>query len=188
MRKHGYILDKLLLGVGIILLVLLWIQFPAQPIREMQVYPAYTIPSSDEEEQDLDNGDITHPSKALSPRQVIQIQLVALQKNDRNDSGIITVFNFSSPANRMLLGPLNHFRIMVRNPAYKPMLNFVSYKAGQLVVTDDTAHQLVVVKGRDGAETAYMFTLTKQKRGPYRGCWLTANVSIMEPESPVYFT
>ena len=173
--------DKLLLGVGVVLLVLLWVQFPAIPEIDAQDHIRYT---SDESEVVLNSkARFLKPSKALSPRQVIKIQLHALQRNDMSDSGIITVFNFSSPANRVSLGPLNHFRMLVRDPAYSPMLNFVSYKTGQLVITDDTAYQLVVLKSETGEEAAYLFILAKQRKGMYKGCWMTVGVARQDRES-----
>lgn len=167
--------DKLLLAVGVVLLVLLWVQFPAMPEMDAQDHIRYT---SDESEVVMNSkARFLKPSKALTPRQVVKIQLHALQRNDVTDSGIITVFNFSSPANRVSLGPLNHFRMMVRDPAYRPMLNFVSYKSGQMVITDNTAYQLVVIKGESGEEAAYLFILAKQRKGIYKGCWMTVGVA-----------
>lgn len=175
MRGFEYIYDKLLLVVGVVLLVLLWVQFPAIPEMDAQDHIRYT---SEESEVVLNSkARFLKPSKALSPRDVIKIQLYALQRNDMSDSGIITVFNFSSPASRVSLGPLNHFRMLVRDPAYSPMLNFVSYKAGQVVVTDDTAYQLVVIRGVNGEAAAYLFILAKQRKGIYKGCWMTVGVA-----------
>ncbi len=175
MRGFENMYDKLLLAVGVVLLVLLWVQFPAMPEMDAQDNVRYT---SDEAKTVLNSkARFLKPSKALSPRQVIKIQLHALQRNDMTDSGIITVFNFSSPASRVSLGPLNHFRMMVRDPAYSPMLNFDSYKTGKMIITDDTAYQLVVVKGTNGEQVPYLFILAKQRKGMYKGCWMTVGVA-----------
>ena len=175
MRGFENIYDKLLLGVGVALLVLLWVQFPAMPEMRADDHMRYT---SDEAKTVMNSkARFLRPSTALSPRQVIKIQLHALQRNDMTDSGIITVFNFSSPTSRVSLGPLNHFRMMVRDPAYSPMLNFVSYKTGQMVITDNTAYQLVVIKGANGEQVPYLFILAKQRKGMYKGCWMTVGVA-----------
>jgi predicted nucleic acid-binding protein len=175
MRGFEYFYDKLLLAVGVLLLVLLWVQFPAMPEMYAQDHIRYT---SEESAVVLNSkARFLKPSKALSPRQVIMIQLHALQRNDMTDSGIITVFNFSSPSSRVSLGPLNNFRMKVRDPAYSPMLNFVSYKTGQMVITGDTAYQLVVIKGVNGEQVPYLFILSKQRRGIYKGCWMTVGVA-----------
>ncbi|TXK31562.1 DUF4864 domain-containing protein [Pontibacter qinzhouensis] len=183
MKGYGKILDKLLLGVGLILLVLLWVQFPAEPVKDLHVYNAYTTGSGSDV---ISKESFLRPDKELSPHQVMRIQLRALQQNDRNDSGVITIFNFSSPVNKMNLGPINHFRLLVREPAYRPMLNFKSYKSGKMVITDNTAYQIVVIAGQDDIETAYLFILAKQKRGPYKGCWMTEGVARMEPEAETH--
>ncbi|WP_276498751.1 DUF4864 domain-containing protein [Pontibacter litorisediminis] len=178
MKLPDNIFDKIMLAIGVLLLVMFWMQFPAMPTADEHHYASYTSASPD----------ITHtskwtylkPDKALSPRQVISIQLHALQQNDPADSGVITLFNFSSPSNRAYLGPLRHFRLMVREPAYRPILNFKSYKTGQLVVSGKHAYQLVVIETADGQQEAFMFILTKQRKGTYKDCWMTEGIARME--------
>ena len=170
--------DKIMLALGVLLLVLFWAQFPAMPTADEPLYATYTSASS--EVSHTSKWTYLKPDKALSPRQVISIQLHALQQNDPADSGVITLFNFSSPTNRVHLGPLDHFRLMVREPEYRPILNFKSYKTGQLVVSGGNAYQLVLIEGADGQQEAYMFILTKQRRGTYKGCWMTEGIARME--------
>lgn len=179
MKRIDKIFDKLMFAIGVILLIMFWVQFPPIPDSDEKHYTYY---SSEVEAASSSKWTYLKPDKQLSPREVVRIQLQALQQNDGSDSGIITVFNFSSPRNKMYLGPIDHFRLLVREPAYRTILNFESYKAGQLVMTNDTAYQLVVVKGRDGQEAAYLFILAKQKRGSHKGCWMTEGVARMEPE------
>ncbi|HSY80300.1 MAG TPA: hypothetical protein VK807_00975, partial [Gemmatimonadaceae bacterium] len=52
-----------------------------------------------------------HPTPSLSPNQVVEIVLTALQHNDnpQPDAGIATTFEFASPANRLETGPLQRF-------------------------------------------------------------------------------
>ena len=179
MKGLDHVFDKIMLATGVALLLLFWWQFPAMPSPDQQHYTVYTSPA--EITSSTSKWTYIKPDKALTPRQVVRIQMRALQENDSHDSGIITVFNFSSPKNRMHIGPINHFRLIVRDPAYRTMLNFKSYKTGQMVVTDDKAYQLVVVKGRDGTEEVYLFILAKQRKGSYKGCWMTEGIARMEP-------
>ncbi len=181
MRGFDYIYDKLLLLVGILLLAVVWVHVPSRPYQDEQHFAIYR--SAEAETGSTSKWSYIMPSKALSPREVIHIQLQALQQNDRSDSGIITVFNFSSPMSKAKLGPVNHFRLLVREPAYRPMLNIKSFKKGKLIITDNTAYQLVVVTDRKGEEAAYLFILAKQKRGNFKGCWMTEGVTRMEPEA-----
>lgn len=180
MKGKDKLFDYILFVLGLLLLILFWVQFPAVPTLEDRQYATYAMP--DAIASSSSKWTYIKPDKALSPQQVVNIQLQALQQNDRSDSGIITVFNFSSPRNRLHIGPINHLRVLVRDPAYQPMLNFKSYKKGQLVESDGTAYQLVVIEGRDGQKEVYMFILAKQRRGAYKGCWMTEGIARMDQE------
>lgn len=178
MKGKDNVFDKIMLVTGVLLLILFWAQFPPMPTMEEQHYASYVNPNA--ETVSTSKWTYLKPDKALTPQQVVQIQLRALQQNDQSDSGVITVFNFSSPRNKLYLGPINHFRVLVREPNYRSILNFKSYKKGQLVTTGNTAYQLVVIKGQDGQQEVYMFILSKQRRGSYKGCWMTEGIARME--------
>ncbi|AKD02558.1 DUF4864 domain-containing protein [Pontibacter korlensis] len=182
MKNQDNIFDKIMLAIGVLLLVLFWVQFPAMPTVEEHHYASYT--SGEINTTHTSKWTYMKPDKGLSPRQVISIQLSALQQNDPADSGVITLFNFSSPTNRVHLGPLNHFRLMVREPAYRTILNFKSYKTGQLVVSGRNAYQLVLIEAADGKQEAFMFILTKQRKGTYKDCWMTEGIARVE-EAPM---
>jgi len=180
MKGIENVLDKVLLVIGVLLLILFWTQFPPVPSPEQHHYAAYADPAT--AAGTASKWTYLKPHKTLSPHEVIRIQLQALQQNDPSDSGVITVFNFSSPMNKLYIGPLEHFRILVRDPAYSTMLNFRSYKTGQLIRTGSTAYQLVVLTGRDGQQQVYLFILAKQRKGIYKGCWMTEGIARLEPE------
>ncbi|TPE45260.1 DUF4864 domain-containing protein [Pontibacter mangrovi] len=182
MKERDNVFDKIMLVLGALLLVLFWARFPALPTAEEHYFTTYT--SAGPNIAHTSKWTYMKPDKALSPRQVVSIQLRALQQNDPADSGVITLFNFSSPTNRMHLGSLNHFRLMVREPAYSTIINFKSYKTGQLVVDGKHAYQLAVLEGKDGQQQAFMFILTKQRKGSYKGCWMVEGVARME-EAPM---
>ena len=56
------------------------------------------------------------PSARLSPIQVVEGQLAALQRGD-----VQTCFKFASPNNKRATGPWQRFEIMIRQtPAYAP--------------------------------------------------------------------
>ncbi|RAU81563.1 DUF4864 domain-containing protein [Pontibacter arcticus] len=172
-----YVFDKLMLVTGILLLLYFWANFPERPQEADHHYATLSSPGSSS--KIISKWAYVKPDKQLSPREVIRIQLMALQQNDNTDSGVLTVFNFSSPTSRMHLGHINNFRVMVREPAYKPMLNFRKYKTGQLVVTDNIAYQLILITDQQQQQNAYLFILSKQKKGPYKGCWMTDGVTRM---------
>lgn len=178
MKAQDNIFDKIMLAIGVLLLVLFWMQFPPNPTADQHHYASYA--SASPNIAHTSKWTYLKPDKTLSPRQVIAIQLSALQQNDPTDSGVITLFNFSSPSNRAYLGPLRHFRLMVREPEYRPILNFKSYKTGQLVIYGKHAYQLVLVESAEGRQEAFMFILTKQRGGSYKDCWMTEGIARME--------
>jgi hypothetical protein len=120
----------------------------------------------------------THPAPTLTPSDVIGIVLHALQHNDEptRDAGITTTFEFASPENRQETGPLERFALMIKNPAYRPMLGFRSATRGRMEIEGNHARQRVVVVGKDGSQVTFVFLLSKQPDGPYANCWMTDGV------------
>lgn len=122
------------------------------------------------------------PRPAYPPEKVVRIQIEALGNNDRPhpDAGIEITFGFASPANRKVTGPLPRFIEMVRNPAYRPMLNHRGARYGKLKREGDHASQTVILKTRDGSRVGYLFQLSRQTEAPYKGCWMTDSVMRFE--------
>ena len=131
-------------------------------------------------------GAAPHPAPSLSPSQVVSIVLNALQHNDdpQPDAGIATTFEFASPANRGETGPLQRFALMIKNPAYRVMLDFRSATRGPLELDGNHARQRVVIVGRDGSQVTYVFLLSKQSDGPYANCWMTDGVIRQKDAEP----
>jgi hypothetical protein len=116
----------------------------------------------------------SRPDKSLTPDQVVRIQMEALQHNDvpKPDNGIAVTFAFASPQNTRVTGPLAHFTEIVKAPAYLPMLNCKKVTYDKIVIEGDTAQQRVRVIGADGTRIHYIFMLSRQKDGPFAGCWM----------------
>ena len=116
----------------------------------------------------------TRPDKRLTPDQVVKIQMEALQHNDvpKPDSGIATTFAFASPQNKSVTGPLDHFALIVKGPAYLPMLNCRKITYDKVVIDGDTARQRVHIVAADNTRITYVFELSLQKDGAYAGCWM----------------
>ncbi|MBB6611521.1 DUF4864 domain-containing protein [Pontibacter sp. Tf4] len=178
------IVDRTLLAVGVLLLLVFLWTLPVMPDERDVRYASY-VPSGGEY-AGSSSWSYLRPSKGLSPQNVVQIQLKALQQNDGSDSGIITVFNFSSPVSKISMGSIDHFRLMVRDPVYKPMLNFKSYKKGNMVISGTSAYQLVVLTTPDNEQATYLFMLARQTRGYYKDCWMTVGVVRLGDDRPVY--
>jgi hypothetical protein len=121
------------------------------------------------------------PDKKLTPGQVVKIVMDALKNNDATDSGIAITFDFASPSNKEVTGPLERFIPMVKNETYAPMLNHKSAKYGKVLIKDDVAQQAVTLVDSTGKEAAYVFQLSKQTDGDLKGCWMTDGVMRIEP-------
>ena len=122
------------------------------------------------------------PRPAYPPDEVVRIQIEALGDNDRPhpDAGIETAFRFASPANKKATGPLPRFIEMVRNPAYRPMLNHRGARYGKLKREGNRASQSVILKSSDGNRVGYLFQLSRQTEAPHKDCWMTDSVMRFE--------
>ncbi len=122
---------------------------------------------------------LTEPDPSLSPEDVVSIQIEALQHNDTpyEDRGIEVTFNFASPTNKRMTGPLERFKVMVRNPIYGPMINHRSAEYVNVRIVGDLALVDVILQSKDGQYLGYRFTLSRQHGNQYEGSWMTDAVS-----------
>lgn len=120
------------------------------------------------------------PSPELSPEEVVRLQLEALQRNDESNQGIEIAFNFASPDNRKVTGPLSRFITMLNDPHYRPMLNHRAAELDPIQISGDTALQRVTLTAKNGQVFVYIFSLSKQTEPPYQNCWMTDGV-VIEP-------
>jgi hypothetical protein len=120
------------------------------------------------------------PSSDLLPHEVVMLQLKALQRNDERDDGIEVTFNFASPGNKAVTGPLSRYKQLVRNPLYEPIINFRSYRLGEMVIEEGQAQQVLLLTDKYGNRVAYLFTLSRQTQSPYQDCWMTDSVMRIE--------
>ena len=117
------------------------------------------------------------PAPALSPGEVVRIQLEALRHNDRHDRGIEVAFRFASPANRANTGPLARFVSMIRNGPYALMLGFRAASYGPVESKGVRARQRVTLADA-GRSVTYWFYLSRQSEEPYVDCWMTDAVYV----------
>jgi hypothetical protein len=129
---------------------------------------------------------LPRPSPALTPGQVVEIQLEALQHNDSPtpDFGIETTLQFASPANRVATGPLPRFAEVAKSSVFRPMINHRRVERGPMRVDGDQARQRVTVVTANGNRVAYMFLLSRQHGGDCNGCWLTDGVARLNETGP----
>jgi hypothetical protein len=117
------------------------------------------------------------PNAALSPDQVVRIQLDALRENDPADSGIAIAFRFASPSNKSNTGPLPRFARMIKEGVYALMLDYVEADYSPVEVVGTRARQKVTLTGTSRIVT-YVFYLSRQEHDACEGCWMTDAVSV----------
>ena len=117
----------------------------------------------------------TEPNPSLSPQDIVRIQIEALRDNDTpyENRGIEVTFNFASPANKRMTGPLEHFKVMVRNPIYGPMIDHRTAKFENLTVEGESARVDVILQSKEGEYLGYRFILSRQHGNRYEGSWMT---------------
>lgn len=117
------------------------------------------------------------PNPDLAPDEVVHIVIDALKSNDstKNDDGIATVFEFASPANKSVTGPISRFTKMIKN-GFHDMLNHVTSEYGEISIRGNTALQAVWLTSETGTKTGYVFHLGKQTTGVHEGMWMTESV------------
>jgi hypothetical protein len=118
------------------------------------------------------------PDPGLGPDEVIGIVLHALQHNDDpvTDHGIAITFAFTSPENHDVIGPLDRFRVLVKSPAYRPMIGHTHADRGPMSVVAGHAREQVAITGAHGEHAVYMFLLSRQEVGEHKGCWMADGV------------
>jgi hypothetical protein len=126
--------------------------------------------------------DLPKPHPDLEPDEVIRIILNALQHNDTPcaDCGIETTFNFASPGNRAVTGPLPRFIEMVRNPMYAVLLNFASYTTDPISIEGDHAEQQIRIIDAAGNSAVFVWALSRQEGPAWKDCWMTDSVIRVE--------
>ena len=124
------------------------------------------------------------PRPGLSPAQVVQYQVTALQHNDdpKSDAGIERAFRFASPSNKQVTGPLEHFIQILKGPGYSPMLNNRSSEILGSEVKENKAKVVARVVAADGRQLTYVFILSNQKEGEYINCWMTDAVAPLQQD------
>jgi len=124
--------------------------------------------------------DLPTPEPEYAPGTVVGLQLAALRDNDtpRADAGVLTAYNFASPANRRATGPRDRFVRMVHAERYRPLIDHDEAVRGPVERDANTATQTVTVT-RDGRTVTYEFGVSLQATGPFPDCWQTDRVVVV---------
>ena len=128
----------------------------------------------------VQSGDLyrTSPHPSLAPLDVVKIVMSALQRNDAGgtDRGIAITYNFASPANRRMTGPLPRFISLVSGPVYGEMINHKGAAYEKVIVEGQIAQVDVIIRTASGRFQGFRFTLSRQQGNAYEGSWMTDSV------------
>ena len=117
----------------------------------------------------------------MSARDIITIQMNALQKNNRNQSGIKKAFQLASPDNLRSTGPYSKFQTMVQNDIYKHLLKSKSWKfvpnTTEKYKNESYSVVVEVVSVHDNQVYNYRFSLSRQIPTLF---WRTDGVELIE--------
>jgi len=123
------------------------------------------------------------PDPALTPEEVVSIQLNALRNNDdpTPNAGIAQTFALAHPSNKRVTGPLPRFEQMIRTPAYEPLLGHASHRIERLGGSADAIAFRVTIERPNGDALDYLWEVRRVLQGPDAGAWLTTRVSSPVP-------
>tara|TARA_Y100000992_G_scaffold105984_1_gene69029 strand:- start:461 stop:934 length:474 start_codon:yes stop_codon:yes gene_type:complete len=124
--------------------------------------------------------DLINPSSLIKPKEVIQIQLNGLMKNDNffTDSGIEQTWNFAHPENKKNTGPLPNFKQMIKGRSYQMLINHISHTITEVVSSDKWAQFEVIILDQEKIYHKFNWRVEKYTTdGPLKDCWLTTIVS-----------
>ena len=128
----------------------------------------------------LSKAELINPRSDIKPSEVVKIQLLGLQKNDKDfkDSGIEQTWNFAHPNNKKNTGPFPKFKIMIKGNSYKMLLNHLSHTITKLGSDDSWAQFEVVILDKEKIYHKFNWQVEKYTmEGPLKDCWLTTIVS-----------
>jgi hypothetical protein len=123
--------------------------------------------------------DMLGPDPALSPAEVVETQLFALQRNDtpEADAGIARTWAFAHPDNKRVTGPLARFAQMIKSPQYRMLLGHRAHAIEEVARTGDGVVFAVTVTGASGEVVIYQWQVGKVAEGKDAGAWMTTAVS-----------
>ena len=132
------------------------------------------------------NAEIIKPDPTISAKDVISIQLKALQINNSpfEDAGIEQTWEFAHPNNRKFTGPLNNFIRMIKNPSYSMMIDHMDHKIIPVEEKETTSYYFVELTDVNGKKYGFEWTVEKvSENGEFKDCWMTVGVSRPMPLS-----
>jgi hypothetical protein len=124
------------------------------------------------------NAELIKPNNELEPYDVVKIQLEALKKNDKRDTGIRQTWLFAHPDNKKITGPYNRFRIMIYGQQYKYLINHSSHKIKLIKNTSNIYFYRIEILSKNKKLFFYEWHVQKGSDNNCKNCWFTSAVSL----------
>ena len=124
--------------------------------------------------------ELINPNSSIKPKEVIQIQLTGLMKNDDTfkDSGIEQTWNFAHPDNKKNTGPLASFKQMIKGRSYQMLIGHISHTITEIDSSDKWAQFEVIILDKNKIYHKFNWQVEKYTlEGALRDCWMTTMVS-----------
>ena len=124
--------------------------------------------------------ELLNPSSAITPKEVVKIQLSGLQQNDLEfkDSGIEQTWNFAHPNNKKVTGPLNNFKRMIKGASYQMMIDHLSHTITEVEISNNSVQFEVIILDKNKIYHKFNWQVEKfTSEGSLKDCWLTTMVS-----------
>jgi len=124
--------------------------------------------------------ELLNPSSAITPKEVVKIQLRSLKNNDDpfKNAGIEQTWEFAHPNNKKFTGPLERFKTLLSSDSYKMLLNHIDHNIVEVKTTDSLASYEVTILGEEKNYYKFRWMVEKYNSdGPLKDCWLTTAVS-----------
>ena len=124
--------------------------------------------------------ELLNPSSAITPKEVVKIQLSGLQQNDLEfkDSGIEQTWNFAHPNNKKVTGPLNNFKRMIKGASYQMMIDHLSHTITEVGGSNKSVQFEVIILDKNKIYHKFNWQVEKYtEEGSLKDCWLTTMVS-----------
>ena len=124
--------------------------------------------------------ELLNPSSAITPKEVVKIQLSGLQQNDLEykDSGIEQTWNFAHPNNKKVTGPLNNFKRMIKGDSYQMMIDHLSHTITEVGSSNKSVQFEVIILDKNKIYHKFNWQVEKYTiDGSLKDCWLTTMVS-----------
>ena len=126
------------------------------------------------------NAEMIKPNPSISAKDVISIQLKALQINNSpfEDAGIEQTWEFAHPNNQKITGPIERFKYMMKSDSYSMLLNHTSHEIEEVYLSKEVATFEVTVLDEEKKYYKFKWQVEKYKgESALNDCWLTTAVS-----------